>query len=62
MNVLTQPATLETADPPPSRYELVTRTRLDDLCHQVDRLEAKVNALLVAAVASLIAALAHSLR
>jgi hypothetical protein len=35
----------------PTAFELVTRTRLEDLCAQVDRLESKVNALLVAAVA-----------
>jgi hypothetical protein len=49
------------AEAQPSRYELVTRTRLDELSRQLDRLEAKVNALLVAAVASLVAAVVHGM-
>jgi hypothetical protein len=34
-------------------YELVTRTRLEAIADQVNRIEAKVNALLVAALAGL---------
>ena len=45
----------------PTSYELVTRTRLDLLAAQVDRIESKINALLVAALTTLVAELIRSL-
>jgi hypothetical protein len=45
----------------PTADELVTRTRLDLLAAQVDRVEGKITALLVAALTTLAAELIRSL-
>jgi hypothetical protein len=57
MNAMTDLSATPAAAPDvrPTAFELVTRTRLDDLVAQVSRVEAKLNALLVAAVGALLA-------
>jgi hypothetical protein len=58
MNAMTDLTAIPAAAPTdPTAFELVTRTRLDDLVAQVGRIETKLNAILVATVGALLASL-----